>query len=376
MSPAVIEVGPTTVRASNSLDPNLVSTALEAVDDNLALLGERAVSVRELWTELMRAAVGDADVVVLVCPTWWPSTRIERVRAAVAATTVEVVGRTAVLQREARATVVEVAPELVVVTRAGARAVVIPNVDGEVAERVAAAVGLAGPVLIDAPSADRLVASITKRLRANGIEVQLADEGVVGRSAGWQPPPEVGVPGRRLNRAPRRAVLTVVVAVTVTVCGVLGLRGGAAAPPTSSATLLVDGRVRVTVPAAWPVQRVTAGPGSARAQLSSPSDDDVALHLTQSVGPPQAGLAETAAALRVALANEPSDVFVDFNASDFPAGRAGVTYRELRADHHVAWTVLVENGVRIAIGCQSAPGRDSLVRDVCDQAIRSAQVVS
>lgn len=376
MNPAVVEVGPATIRGPNPLDPELVSAALKAVDDDLALLAERAICVPDLWAELMRAAVGDADAVVLVCPTWWPSTRIDRVRAAVAATTVEVVGRTAVLQRRARATVVEIAPELVVVTRPGARAVVIPNVGDGVAARVAAAVGLAGPVLIDAPVDGRLTNEIWKWLQANEIQSQLADERAVGRGAAMQPPSVDFVPGPRGNRPRRRAVLTGVVAMTVTVCGVFGLRGSAAEPPSSAATLLVEGRVRVTVPASWPVQRITSGPGSARAQLISPSDDDVALHLTQSVGPPQAGLAETAASLRAALAGEPGDVFVDFNAADSPAGRAGVTYRELRADHDVAWTVLVEAGVRIAIGCQSAPGRESTVRDVCDQAIRSAHVIS
>jgi type VII secretion-associated protein (TIGR03931 family) len=49
-----------------------------------------------------------------------------------------------------------------------------------------------------------------------------------------------------------------------------------------------------------------------------------------------------------------------------------VTYREVRADRHVAWTVLVDGDVRIAIGCQSPPGREELVQDACEQAIRSA----
>lgn len=373
MSRVVIEVGPVTIRGPSSPHPELVSAALEAIDDDLALLGERAVAVPELWVELMRTAAGDSDTVILVFPTWWPSARIDRVRAAVAATTVEVVGRTAVLQRESRATVVEIAPELVVITRAGARAVVIPDVDGSVAERVAAAVGAAGPVVIDAPCGDRLVAEVLKRLRANGIATRMADESAVRRAAAQRPPSDDVPPG---NRSRRGAVLPGVVAMTVTVCAVFGLRGGTAEPPGPAATLLTEGRVRVTVPSAWLVQRIISGPGSARAQLISPSDENVALHLTQSVGSPQAGLAEAAASLRSALADEPRDVFVDFNPFDAPAGRAAVTYRELRADHHVAWAVLVEDGVRIAIGCQSAPGRESMVRDVCDQAIRSAHVIS
>ena len=54
--------------------------------------------------------------------------------------------------------------------------------------------------------------------------------------------------------------------------------------PTAQAptTFLVEGRVALTVPANWPTQRVVAGPGSARVQVTSPSDPEVALHVTQS----------------------------------------------------------------------------------------------
>ena len=45
---------------------------------------------------------------------------------------------------------------------------------------------------------------------------------------------------------------------------------------------LVEGRVALTVPASWLTQRVIAGPGSARVQVTSPSDPEVALHVTQS----------------------------------------------------------------------------------------------
>lgn len=379
MTPVVIEVGPTTIRGPDPVDPQLVSAALEFVDDDLALLAERAVSVPGLWAEvmratMMRATVNDADAVVLVCPTWWPRARIDRVRKALAPTPAEVIGRTAALQRQASATVVEIAAEMVVVTRVGARAVVITDDDAAVAEKVAAVVGLEGPVLIDAPCAGPLAPSISKRLRANGIQARILAEDAVLRAAARQGPPVDAVADRERNPTRGGAVVvTGVVALTAAVWGLAGLRGSAAEPPTSA--LLVEGRVRVAVPA-WPVQRITSGPGSARAQLVSPSDDALALHLTQSVGPPQESLAEVAASLRNALADEPGGVFVDFDASDTSAGRAGVTYRELRPDHHVAWTVLVEDGVRIAIGCQSAPGRESTVREICDQAIQSAHVIS
>lgn len=380
MSLPVVEVGPTTVKGPICVEPELVSAALEGIDDDLVLRAERAVSVPELWAELMRAAVGGAEAVVLVCPTWWSSARIDRVRVAAerTATTVEVLGRTAVLQKETRATVVEIAPEMVVVTRAGARAVVVSNHDGDVAEEVTAAVGLAGPVLIDAPAsmyAGRLVADTVQRLRTSGISARLADEDAVRRHVARQAPPRDVAPGPGGSRRRWTAVMAGVV-TTMTVCGGFGLRGGAAEHPVAGTTLLAEGRVEMVVPAGWPVRRITSGPGSARLEVVSPSDDGVRLHLTQSVGSPQADLGQTAASLRTALADEPSDVFVDFDASASPAGRTALSYRELRPAHHVAWTVLVDGRVRIAIGCQSAPGRESVVRDVCDQAIRSARAIA
>jgi type VII secretion-associated protein (TIGR03931 family) len=139
--------------------------------------------------------------------------------------------------------------------------------------------------------------------------------------------------------------------------------------------LLVEGRVAVKVPVQWPVQRITTGPGSARVQVISPSDSDIAVHITQSPMPSSQTLAMVADTLRAALAHEPAGVFVDFNADDHRADKPAVTYRENRAHHEVAWTVLIDDKTRIAIGCQSGPDREQLVRDVCEQAIQSAHAV-
>jgi type VII secretion-associated protein (TIGR03931 family) len=372
MSRVVVEVGPATVRSPNPADAELVSAALDAIDDELVLVGERAVSVPELWTELMRVAVGDADTVVLVCPTWWSSARIDRVRHATAAPDVEVIGRTALLQGRTRATVVEIAPELIVVTRPGPRAVVIANVGQGVVEQVVAAAASAGPVLIDGPGGP-LTNDIFTRLRHNGIEARLVEVRAIDQAP---PTRDHTVAISDANRPRRTAVVVGVVASTVAVCGALGLRGGGDRAPDIASTVLAEGRVQVVVPAGWPVEHITTGPGSARVQITSPSDDGIALHLTQSLGPPEADLTQTAASLRNALSDEPGDVFVDFNPVDSRAGRTAVTYRELRADHHVAWTVLADTGVRIAIGCQTAPGDEERVRDVCDQAIRSAHAIT
>ena len=127
-------------------------------------------------------------------------------------------------------------------------------------------------------------------------------------------------------------------------------------------TLLVEGRVGVMVPAQWIVQRVTTGPGSARLQVVSPADDDIAVHVTQSSLPAHWSHAQVAASLGSALEEEPDGVFVEFNPSDRRADQPAVTYREIRADHHIAWVVLTDGTLRIAIGCQSAPGREAAVR--------------
>jgi type VII secretion-associated protein (TIGR03931 family) len=100
----------------------------------------------------------------------------------------------------------------------------------------------------------------------------------------------------------------------------------------------------------------------------------VALHITQSPIPAEA-LSATADQLKRAIDAEPAGVFVDFNPSGITAGRPAVTYREVRAGHHVRWTVLVDGSIRISVGCQSRPGAEEAVHDVCEQAVRSARAI-
>ena len=52
-----------------------------------------------------------------------------------------------------------------------------------------------------------------------------------------------------------------------------------------------------------------------------------------------------------------------------------MTYTEIRADREIAWCGPPRWSVRIAVGCQSAPGDEEAVRKECDQAIRSAHAV-
>jgi type VII secretion-associated protein (TIGR03931 family) len=41
----------------------------------------------------------------------------------------------------------------------------------------------------------------------------------------------------------------------------------------------------------------------------------------------------------------------------------------------VRWTVLLDGAVQISIGCQSRPGGEDAVREVCEQAVRSAHAI-
>ena len=146
-------------------------------------------------------------------------------------------------------------------------------------------------------------------------------------------------------------------------------------PAAAEPVWVVEGRVAVEVPADWKVERVTTGPGSARLQVVSPSDPKAAIHLTQSVVPKQQSLATAAEVLRNSLAAQPEGVFVDFTVADRQADRAAITYREVRPGHLVDWTVLLDGGVRIAVGCQSARDR-GWPAWICERAIRSARVVA
>src|SRR5690606_38466236 len=97
----IVEVGPGTVRGPNDVREEWVSTAIECVDDEIALIDERPVLVGEVWREVLGSAVGGfAEKVVLVCPTWWPSARIDLVCDAAhsVANNVEMLQRTAVLR--------------------------------------------------------------------------------------------------------------------------------------------------------------------------------------------------------------------------------------------------------------------------------------
>jgi type VII secretion-associated protein (TIGR03931 family) len=381
----VVEVGPGTVRGPNDARADWVSAALECIDDDIALIDDRPVSVAEVWREVMCAAVGGAaETVVLVCPTWWSSSRVDLVcdAARMVAKSVEVLRRASVFG-DGFSTVVEIAPEFVVVSRPGRDVAVVMRPDGPAA--VASAADASAAAVVDAPAgvdrADEFGIAIAERLRAGGLSVSIAERDFVRRAVAAlrAREPEGGVDARPPTHRSLRgaAALAGALMSVAALCGGFAMRVDKSdtASTAMPMTLLVEGRVGVKVPAQWAVQRITTGPGSARVQVISPSDADIVLHITQSSIPSHHTLAMVADTLRNALAEEPSGVFADFNPADRRADKPAVTYREVRAEHEVGWTVLTEDGVRIAIGCQSGSHREHLIRDACDQAIQSAHAV-
>lgn len=376
---AVVEVGPTTVRGPHAVPDGWAHAAVESVDDRIALLADRPVAVRQLWRDVLRSAASpDLDALTLVCPSWWHRARIDVVReaAAVVAAKVVVRQRSEVLRaaHPQPVAVVEVDGRLVAVSPAGdGPMAVVPRLGDDAAalEAVLGHVDPSTPVVVDGEGA--LAAGLVGRIRsAGGIALVAGPLPAPASETPRLPAPQLSVADNRR----RTAVLAAVVALTA----VLGAAAviwdrGSAAPVDMPTTLLVEGRVGVQVPAQWRVERITAGPGSARVQVVSPTDSHTALHITQSPLAPRQTTAMIADGLRRALADQPPEVFVDFRPDGHRAGRSVVTYREVRPDHSVEWAVLTDHAVRIAVGCQSAPGRADSVRRACDTAVESAHAV-
>ncbi len=377
----------------------MCAAALDAIDDRVALVDGAPVAVESLWrTVLPSLHCGSGHGLTVVHPTWWSASRVGVITAAAPEPDQLEAHPRSWLLAEAwsdtgpDATVVEIADRLVAV--AAAEVVAVPRTTEppttahEVASLIAAT--RRPVVLIDAPGtvagAAGIATLIADAVRESGgqtvIELddarlrQLARRASQLRSESDEPRSTGGVLGSP-SRARRLGLLAaagvVVVAAVPAVCA-LG-RHEVADAHTTPTTFLVEGRVALTVPANWPTQRVVGGPGSARVQVASPSDPEVALHITQS---PVAGetLSDTAERLKRAIDVEPAGVFIDFNPYGTSAGRPAVTYREVRAGHQVRWTVLLDGVVRISVGCQSRPGGEDAVRDVCEQAVRSAHAIS
>jgi type VII secretion-associated protein (TIGR03931 family) len=272
---------------------------------------------------------------------------------------------------------VEMAPDFVVVRSPTGDVDVVALGD---TDALLAKIPTSMPALVDAPEGVGAADPLVDHLRANGIDATIAGRDWVRRAVATLRAPDEGrdddasPSAKRGGRAIAVAAGTLVSAVVL--CGGFVARHNVPeAIGDMPMTLLVEGRVGVMVPAQWGIQRITSGPGSARLQVVSRDDATVALHITQSSLAPEQSNEQLAQSLRRALSEEPEGVFTDFNPSDSRADRPVVTYREIRPDRRIVWFVQIDQSLRIAIGCQSRPGREEDVREVCDRAIRSAHAV-
>ncbi|GFG73053.1 type VII secretion-associated protein [Mycobacterium botniense] len=378
-------------------DAELADTALDAIDDAVGLVDGHPVAVEAVWSAVLGSLdCGRADAVLLVHPSWWATWRVDMVSAAAGAIAGDVVARPrswllAQAVADPQPVVVEVAERVVVVTGCAVAAVPRSGEPHTVADTVAQAVtrtSRGGPVVvvIDAPgtitAAAGLAALIAEALRgteAGCSVVEVGDAGLqrlVKKHIAARPAPAQPADSPRHTLRRRGVWATMSLAGVASAAAVLAIPGHRELPAqTEPTTFLVEGRVALTVPAHWAVQRIVGGPGSPRVRVSAPGDPEVALHVTQS---PVAGetLARTAETLKQAIDAQPAGVFVDFNPAGQTAGRPAVTYREVRTGHDIRWTVLLDGAVRISVGCQSPPGGEQLVREACEQAVRSARALN
>jgi type VII secretion-associated protein (TIGR03931 family) len=387
---AVCEIGPVSVRrwgSEQSVRTPEATAALDGGDDPVVLVGTRPVAVGELWREVLAPLLHGTDGAVLVHPSWWTPLRIEVVDAVARTLSAAVVTkpRSWLLAVVARgAPVVEIGPQVIVgtvgegapfaiQTRALAPGLVADSVVREILrETEPSPVWLDGPAGV--PGAHALGALIGDRLRAAGRAAWLVGDHHLARAAASLMKGE-DVKDDSPCRGPGRALVATACAVlTAAVAAAAWHGGGADRPVASRTTALVEGRVTMQIPADWVVQRITAGPGSARVQVVSPSDGQTVLHMTQS-SVRDDSLDAAAAILRRAIDAQPAGVFVDFHPSDVRGERPAVTYREVRQGHDIRWTVLLDGAVRISIGCQSAAGAEHDIAVVCEQAVRSAHEI-
>jgi type VII secretion-associated protein (TIGR03931 family) len=196
------------------------------------------------------------------------------------------------------------------------------------------------------------------------------------RRSDWIPQPrqeEAAELRVRRRRAPLLVCLGAAGAVVVAVTALL-----TRPPPDGEPVALMDiatvveGRVAVQFPRSWNIVRVTGGPGSPRLQANSPADPDLAVHVTQSYTP-ESTLSQTAEVLSRVIAEQPVGVFVDVDADAAVGDLPAVTYREIRPGRVIEWMVLLVGSTRLAVGCQSPPGRAGAVRPICVQAATSAR---
>ncbi|QEN15757.1 type VII secretion-associated protein [Mycolicibacterium sp. ELW1] len=383
MNGAILEVGPAAVtrlapRPQPTGEQEMVTAALAGIDDTVVLFREHPVAVTELWRKIFADSVEErCETLTVVHPSWWSHQRVSRLVGAAAAVASEVLAqpRSAVLAAGEVATVIEIADELVAVIADGRSPVARsrPHHPMDLAEMIETITPTA--ILIDAPpgvpGAVEYADGLRAALRQRGTDARVVRMHATPEQSATESTAAPVPASRRQWRGP--AAVAAGMALTLCVAGVAAVSTRPPAP-TPDGVYIVEGRVTLSVPADWLITRVTAGPGSRRIQVSSPTDSATALHITQSYSPEET-LDQTAATLSRAIGEQPRGVFVDFNSADRRGGRPAVTYREVRIGREIRWAVLLDGSTRISIGCQSAQGRLDSIAEPCEKAIESAHEV-
>ena len=351
--------------------------AIEGIDDAVVLVDERPVGVDELWRDILGDR-GSGDLLI-VHPSWWPPPRVERIAAAAAAGARCVRRCDVIAERIGRPlTIIEVDRELVTVVDGSVLSVHARHDLDAIVAAVRDGAATAFGAVFDAPAG----------VAGGALRQALSDRGIVlcdvdmdrlcsasGRPAGE--PPAATAPDAPPTCARRRRrtalALTLVPALALIAAAAAWFRVGPHRLPAADTVALVEGRVAVAVPAQWTVRRVTGGPGSRRLEVGAPGDSGSAIHITWAYAP-QDSLGAAAAVLGRAAAAQPPGVFSDLH-TDVIAGRDVLTYQEVRPGRVIRWAVLLDGAIRIAVGCQSAPGGAENVRAACEDAVRSAREV-
>jgi len=234
-------------------------------------------------------------------------------------------------------------------------------------------------VVIDVPGGlggvEQLAEELARRLRRRNVEVSLVDDDAV-RCAVEADRRVDFVPSPRRRARVDRPRLAVVAGALVTVAALSGAAAatGVGASDDVDVAWVIEGRLAVEVPADWTVERVTVGPGSARVRVISAMDERFAVHVTQARVPGHETMQATAETLKAALDAQPDGVFADFVADDRKADRPAVTYTEVRSEVAVDWVVVLDRGLRIAIGCQH-PRAEPAIGPICERAVRTAHAI-
>ena len=381
LAAAVVEIGPAAVRriapSPAEADAGMTAAALAGIDDPVVLLEERPVDTSGLWRRVIGSVLQPPPVrLTVVVPSWWSRPRVSRVMDAAGAAGADVVAvpRSRVFAGSAAedVVVIEIADDVIAVTAGDSTALLPRSCDPA---RVSSAAPDGPRVVIDAPAGvtgvDEAATRILAALLSGGRAAEIVPIGAAVAATQPVSTPEV----TRRSRFRPAVVAGAAVAVVMCAVGVATEHPQPAGGPSDATTELVEGRITVRVPAHWNVTRVTAGPGSRRVQVTAGGDHYAALHITQSYVPGES-LGATAELLQRELDRQPPGVFTDFRARDQRAGRAVVSYREVRGAREIGWVVLVDGATRIAIGCQGAAGSSDTVDEACDGAVRSAREIT